>query len=290
MTIFRFMSNNEFNKYLNGEKLENHTDYSLSYNTNSKGFCFIDIKEYEPITASFCYYHNSDDVCVIFETNNELNKCWGKYEENGETYTEYCTEEYDKNSFKLIAECHLPQDKNDKWTWKFNNGNIVSEESEYYKNFINSFRQNKQNIEDDSTTIFRFMSVDEIKKYLNNEILENHRDHSLLYDTISKGFSFFKLDDWRYPNVAYHTCESANPDICAIFKTKSKLNETWWKCSNGTEPAYCTEKYSKDNFKLLAICDLQNNKDDNWDWKINDIDNKPEDFDVISHLISQKTR
>lgn len=41
MKLYRYMSQKEFNKYLNGKKLVNNFDYTTSNRSGSKGFCFL---------------------------------------------------------------------------------------------------------------------------------------------------------------------------------------------------------------------------------------------------------
>lgn len=51
MEVFRFMSKLEFAKFMNGEVLKNTTDHSNGSKTNSKGFCFLNLKEQKPEEA-----------------------------------------------------------------------------------------------------------------------------------------------------------------------------------------------------------------------------------------------
>ena len=51
MEVFRFMSKLEFAKFMNGELLKNTTDHSNGSKTNSKGFCFLNLKEQKPEEA-----------------------------------------------------------------------------------------------------------------------------------------------------------------------------------------------------------------------------------------------
>lgn len=41
MKLYRYCGQEEINKLMNGETLENNTDWSTIYDTNSKGFCFF---------------------------------------------------------------------------------------------------------------------------------------------------------------------------------------------------------------------------------------------------------
>lgn len=128
MKIFRFMSKEEFNKYLKGDKLINKTEH-IGY-TNSKGFCFMNLEDYEPEYAYlFLSGIVSTGVCVVFETNKKLTKTYGIYAEpyggffDSFTSDEYCIEKYSKNDFKLIKYCYdfdskHYQDKEWKWYYE----------------------------------------------------------------------------------------------------------------------------------------------------------------------------
>lgn len=121
MKVFRFMSNEEFKKYKEGQVLENNTKHSGK--TNSIGFCFFKIKDFTPEEAMhFLSGIASFDICAIFETKKKLNKTYGVYagpiEKTGYlfddfinllcnfdkhfTATEYCTKKYSKADFRLI--------------------------------------------------------------------------------------------------------------------------------------------------------------------------------------------
>ena len=78
MEVFRFMSKEEFKKYMNGEELVNKKEHRAK--TNSKGFCFLDLKDFTPEEAiHFLSGIVSFDVCAVFETNTKLNKTYGVY-------------------------------------------------------------------------------------------------------------------------------------------------------------------------------------------------------------------
>ena len=121
MKLFRFMSDEEYNKLTNNEVLFNNTKHTAR--TNSIGFCFMDYEQYKPEDAvHFLSGIVSLDKCVIFETNKELNKTYGEYAKpieftgnNGidminlfrrweDTFTadEYCTTEYSLKDFKIL--------------------------------------------------------------------------------------------------------------------------------------------------------------------------------------------
>lgn len=117
MKVFRFMSNEEFEKYNAGKTLTNKTKHYRNTNTNSKGFCFLDLEEYAPEYAiHFLSGLVSTDICAIFEVDEkELIKSWGKYAKpiqnikelfanwfEGFIANEYCATKYSKEKFKLI--------------------------------------------------------------------------------------------------------------------------------------------------------------------------------------------
>lgn len=122
MKIFRFMSIEEFEKYLNNETLKNETVQGGK--TNSIGFCFLNLEDHAPKDAlHFLSGIVSFDICAVFEVDEKLlNKTWGVYASpikkieddlaylinifNGfhETFKtpEYCTTTYNKKDFRLV--------------------------------------------------------------------------------------------------------------------------------------------------------------------------------------------
>ena len=109
MKLFRFMSKDEFEKLINGEKLVNGKKHPG--NTDSIGFCFMPYKEDEDIEYAHEYLSGivTEDIIVVFETDkNNLNKSWGIYADpyghffDTITETEYCTTNYNKNTFKIL--------------------------------------------------------------------------------------------------------------------------------------------------------------------------------------------
>lgn len=121
VTVFRFMSKEEFENFRKGRTLINETIHQGR--TNSIGFCFLDINDYTPEKAlHFLSGITNFDVCVVFETTKELNKTYGIYAKpikatgnpledlinlfNGYNekfaVTEYCTTEYNNKDFKVI--------------------------------------------------------------------------------------------------------------------------------------------------------------------------------------------
>lgn len=115
MKVFRFMSYEEFKKYMNGESLYNNKKHKAK--TNSIGFCFFDIKDFSPEFAwGFLKGAIFPDICVIFEVDETLlRKGYGIYSDPNKTLyelmnfipkmirvSEYCTEKYNKETFKLV--------------------------------------------------------------------------------------------------------------------------------------------------------------------------------------------
>lgn len=115
MKIFRFMSYKEFEKYMNGENLYNNTKHKAK--TNSIGFCFFDINDFSPEFAwRFLKGATFPDICVVFEVDETLlRKGYGIYSDPNKTLyelmnfipkmirvSEYCTENYNKEVFKLV--------------------------------------------------------------------------------------------------------------------------------------------------------------------------------------------
>lgn len=162
MKVFRFMSIIEFRLYLSGNILKNEKDHHLINNsrTNSKGFCFMSLKDFKPeeafhfLTGIIC-----PEICAVFETEKKnLNKCWGRYAlplhnmthedilkaimglNDKFIATEYCTTEYSKSNFKLIKYT-IPDWFNwDNWKWK-----------EFTYELQATKRNQEQNVERDKT-------------------------------------------------------------------------------------------------------------------------------------------
>ena len=125
MRVFRFMSNEEFEKYISGEKLINTIDHRKNY-SNSIGFCFFeyldwtDNSSFHGISPEYAYEFLSGvatmDVVAVFETDQELTKSHGRYADPYGSFfdtiwmDEYCTEEYSKETFRLIKYGHVEYD------------------------------------------------------------------------------------------------------------------------------------------------------------------------------------
>lgn len=123
MKVFRFMSKNEFDKFNSGKTLYNTKNHKLNSKTNSIGFCFLNLDDFEPEEAMhFLSGIVSFEVCAIFDVDEKyLTQTHGIYAKtlpsSGDFFTdllevltgntdkfeatEYCTEEYNNKIFKL---------------------------------------------------------------------------------------------------------------------------------------------------------------------------------------------
>ena len=116
--------------------------------------------------------------------------------------------------------------------------------------------------------VFRFMSMDEFKKYQIGNILsndKNHRDYG--QKTESVGFCFMDCDDYC-PECAYEFLSGiVSDDVCAVFEVDESLltkssgtyaspliddDVSWFSTMDVDE--YCCQSYDKNNFKLIAYC------------------------------------
>lgn len=113
MKVFRFMSNEEYEKLIKGETLVNETKHKA--HTTSRGFCFMNLNDNPPEVA-FHYLIGlvCPEVCVIFNVKNKnvLNKGYGRYTDiNSDEFfatcirEEYYTTKYNKNDLEPIKVC-----------------------------------------------------------------------------------------------------------------------------------------------------------------------------------------
>lgn len=130
MKLFRFMSYEEFKKYCKGAKMLNTTNHNKDNykKTNSIGFCFFNYAEYKPEEMLHSVFGIvSCNICCIFETDRKnVRRTYGRYsqainKDSLERRTiiahEYCTIEYDKDTFKLLKYA-IPDWFNwEKWNW-----------------------------------------------------------------------------------------------------------------------------------------------------------------------------
>ena len=130
MKLFRFMSYEEFKKYCKGAKMLNTTNHNKDNykKTNSIGFCFFNYAEYKPEEMLHSVFGIvSCNICCIFETDRKnVRRTYGRYsqainKDSLERRTiiahEYCTIEYDKDTFKLLKYA-IPDWFNwEKWKW-----------------------------------------------------------------------------------------------------------------------------------------------------------------------------
>ena len=136
--------------------------------------------------------------------------------------------------------------------------------------------------------IFRFMSIEEFRKYYLGETLINTRNHHEFNQrTNSVGFCFFDLKDFKPEQAMHFLTGIVNTQICAIFDTDKKMKQSYgrYHCLNkkpklnvfstyddmieyenafiATE--YCTTKYSNKDFKLIKYT-IPNWSTDEWKW------------------------
>ena len=130
MKLFRFMSYEEFKKYCKGAKMLNTNNHNKDNykKTNSIGFCFFNYAEYKPEEMLHSVFGIvSCNICCIFETDRKnVRRTYGRYsqainKDSLERRTiiahEYCTIEYDKDTFKLLKYA-IPDWFNwEKWNW-----------------------------------------------------------------------------------------------------------------------------------------------------------------------------
>lgn len=113
MKVFRFMSQEEFNKLQKGEVLTNTSEH-LESNTTSVGFCFMDCEDYSPeSTYEFLAGVVSEDVVVQFEVDESLlTKSEGTYAApliddvswfSTMNVDEYCCTSYSNKDFKILS-------------------------------------------------------------------------------------------------------------------------------------------------------------------------------------------
>ena len=138
MKVFRFMSQEEFDKYLDGEKLVNTADHRSKF-SGSIGFCFFEYLDWTDnssghgISPEYAYEFLSGvaamDVVAVFETDQELTKSYGRYADPYGSFfdtiwmDEYCKEEYSRDTFRLIKYGHIEYDDEkfeSKAIWKQN--------------------------------------------------------------------------------------------------------------------------------------------------------------------------
>ena len=138
--------------------------------------------------------------------------------------------------------------------------------------------------------VFRFMSLIELGLFLNEELLINNTDHSKGNKTNSKGFCFLSLGQYK-PEIALHFLIGAiaEPELCAVFEVDRKeliksygiyakvtsleenTPERLQKAISGTiekmkVDEFCTQSYSKENFKLLKYAKPDLFEKGNWNW------------------------
>ena len=129
MRIYRFMSQEELDRYLAGETLENRTEWEreMHNRSSSVGFCFFG--DDDPIESRLRYLSGVVDFTVIAEfeaDNRKLEQSVGWYrdlsKDDGISWPvptravkEYCTKRYSRESFRLIRAGTVMQSG---WKWE----------------------------------------------------------------------------------------------------------------------------------------------------------------------------
>jgi len=136
MIVFRFMSNEEFEKYKAGEIIEGRRQKSESDSFGKYVICFMPIGgditdmseiECEPERA-YEYLDGivSDEICAVFQASDDIfEKGRGKYLNPYDVPAFMRVQEvysplYQKNDFTLLSYCknaHCVWNKDDKWIW-----------------------------------------------------------------------------------------------------------------------------------------------------------------------------
>ena len=116
--------------------------------------------------------------------------------------------------------------------------------------------------------VFRFMSMDEFKKYQIGDTLSNNKNHhDYGQKTESVGFCFMDCDDYC-PECAYEFLSGiVSDDVCVVFEVDESLlikssgtyaasliddDVSWFSTMDVDE--YCCQSYDKNDFKLIAYC------------------------------------
>lgn len=137
--------------------------------------------------------------------------------------------------------------------------------------------------------VFRFMSIEELKKLLNNEELINNTEHKAF--TNSVGFCFMKYDET--PEQAYEYLSGiVSKDLCVVFETKKRLKKTYGIYADPyghffdtvTKDEYCINKYNLCGFQIVKIAKPKVAGKWKWYTNINDFLKYMADF-IILELI-----
>jgi len=107
MRLFRFISEREFNSIMSGERIHSERDWSLKYDTNSKGICFFANNRTDKIdriveTAldDWGFSGIVKEYAVIEIETETARKAWGFY--SGGRRTEYNLTDYDLTMVKAV--------------------------------------------------------------------------------------------------------------------------------------------------------------------------------------------
>lgn len=113
--------------------------------------------------------------------------------------------------------------------------------------------------------LFRFMSLEEFRKYQRGEELYNNTNHKEKYNykTPSVGFCFFDFEKYRPEQMIHSLTGIASLEICLVVETeKSNVKESYgqyvlykkWQINSKVQKIteYCTTNYNNKDFKFVS--------------------------------------
>lgn len=113
LRLYRFMSADEYEKLISGERLTNDTVHAAhGFHTDAVGFCWTPVPPFQSIRFLTGIVDPAYCVCAIFPVS-KLRKCRGKYAMGWKN--EYCCTSYSLDDIELIYASrewsHLPNKK-----------------------------------------------------------------------------------------------------------------------------------------------------------------------------------
>lgn len=115
LRLYRFMSAEEYEKLIGGEKLTNETVHAdHGRHTDAVGFCWTPVPPFQSIRFLVGIVDPAYCVCAIFPAG-KVRKCRGKYAVGNGWKNEYCCTSYSLDDIELIYASrewsHLPNKK-----------------------------------------------------------------------------------------------------------------------------------------------------------------------------------
>ena len=126
--------------------------------------------------------------------------------------------------------------------------------------------------------VYRFMSLNEFKNYLNGKVLINNKNHSdEERRTMSSGFCFMDIETDNPERAYQYLAIIVSRDVCVVFETNEKLNESYGIYNNPDgdfvflecmhKKEYCINEYSSKTFRLIKFAFPEHVFDDEqWKW------------------------